>query len=190
MGEKGNNTRKLIREQAYHLFAAKGFAGVTMKDICEACGLSRGGLYRHYGSTRQIFEEILGVMSAKDDDFIRNGIKEGFSPTEMLTVILSGLRTEMLDSTNSLCYAIYEYSRLCSSEFMEVLNVKAKDKWRLLLEYGKKCGEFHHKNTDQMIDTILYVYQGIQMWNQIISMDEKTIDNIVNKIESDLKGGN
>lgn len=36
-----------------------------MKDICEATGLSRGGLYIHYGSTQQIFSDIVNeIMSS------------------------------------------------------------------------------------------------------------------------------
>ena len=57
MGKKGEDTKKLIREKAVSLFARKGFKNVTMKDICSVTGLSRGGLYRHYNSTQQIFSD-------------------------------------------------------------------------------------------------------------------------------------
>ena len=59
MSKKGSETKRLIKEQAYKLFAIRGFKDVTMKDICEITGLSRGGLYRHYDSTDQIFSEII-----------------------------------------------------------------------------------------------------------------------------------
>ncbi len=42
---KGEKTKQDIREKAYQLFVEKGFKEVTMKDICELTGLSRGGLY-------------------------------------------------------------------------------------------------------------------------------------------------
>ena len=59
MGTKGSQTKEMIRTEAYKLFAQKGFKEVTMKDICEKTGLSRGGLYRHYSGTDEIFSEIL-----------------------------------------------------------------------------------------------------------------------------------
>ena len=46
MSAKGDKTKELICSEAYKLFAEKGFKEVTMKDICEKTGLSRGGLYR------------------------------------------------------------------------------------------------------------------------------------------------
>lgn len=48
MSNKGEETKKMIKEKACSLFARKGFKNVTMKDICIETGLSRGGLYRHY----------------------------------------------------------------------------------------------------------------------------------------------
>lgn len=48
MSLRGDKTKQEIRDAAYRLFEEKGFKEVTMKDICEQTGLSRGGLYRHY----------------------------------------------------------------------------------------------------------------------------------------------
>ena len=48
MPSKGEQTRQLILSTAKQLFSQKGYAVVTMKDICDEIGLSRGGLYRHY----------------------------------------------------------------------------------------------------------------------------------------------
>ena len=67
MGKKGLKTKETIRQQAYRLFAEKGFKAVTMTDICEKTGLSRGGLYRYYAGTEQIFLEILSEEYAIAD---------------------------------------------------------------------------------------------------------------------------
>ena len=62
MGKKGDKTKAAIRKAALVLFVQKGFKDVTMKDICEAAGLSRGGLYTHYGSTGQVFADIINEL--------------------------------------------------------------------------------------------------------------------------------
>ena len=59
MGEKSEQKREYILKQAKEVFAKKGFRDVTMKDIVEACEISRGGLYLYFGSTEEIFREIL-----------------------------------------------------------------------------------------------------------------------------------
>ena len=37
----------------------QGYIQATMQDIYDACGLSKGGLYRHYKDKRQLFTELL-----------------------------------------------------------------------------------------------------------------------------------
>lgn len=59
MSKKGDETKKMIIEAAKQLFAQRGFKDVTMSDICAATELSRGGLYRHYASTAEIFKELI-----------------------------------------------------------------------------------------------------------------------------------
>ena len=88
MSQKGELTRRNIKEQAMKLFVKRGFKDVTMKDICEATQLSRGGLYLHYGSTRQIFAEIIDdLMGCQEDEFSEK-IEQGLSAKEILLQVL------------------------------------------------------------------------------------------------------
>ena len=186
MGQKGADTRQRIREKAVSLFAERGFQAVTMKDICQACGLSRGGLYRHYSSTQDIFQEILEETAGTDDVEIRRRITRGDSAAAIFEDQMKKIKQEMLDGDTSLSYAIYEYSLVCSSAYVEALHQKGREKWRMLLEYGMERGEFNGINTDQMTDIILYVYQGVRMWSRVMKLDEQTAENLILKIKQDV----
>ena len=59
MGEKSVQKKRYIVEKAREVFVEKGFKKVTMKDIVEACDISRGGLYLYFENTSQIFMEVL-----------------------------------------------------------------------------------------------------------------------------------
>ena len=59
MGEKSVQKKRYIVEKAREVFVEKGFKKVTMKDIVEACDISRGGLYLYFENTSQIFMELL-----------------------------------------------------------------------------------------------------------------------------------
>ena len=59
MGEKSKQKKKFILETARKVFMEKGFKRVTMKDIVEACDISRGGLYLYFDNTAQIFTEVM-----------------------------------------------------------------------------------------------------------------------------------
>ena len=45
MGDKSLHKKNYIIEKAREVFQKKGYRAVTMKDIVDACGISRGGLY-------------------------------------------------------------------------------------------------------------------------------------------------
>ncbi len=174
MGEKGQKTKELILEKAYGLFAQNGFKQVTMKDICEATGLSRGGLYRHYSGTDVIFSEILSREYVISDQ-----IEHRISAITILDELLEAIRDEMMDQKSSLSLAIYEYASMGNEQFFEELNESARKRWISLIEYGIKRGEFKKVNPLQITDLILYSYQGVRMWSRIVSLGEKTADNIV-----------
>ena len=102
MNKRGQETRRHIKKSACSLFAEKGFKDVTMKDICEAAKLSRGGLYCHYESTRQIFQEMIEDMTDRQEDMIDSKIKQNQSAITILDELLDVYEHEMMDSQASL----------------------------------------------------------------------------------------
>ena len=95
MGSKGNQTRELIKDAAYVLFAKKGFKEVTMKDICEATGLSRGGLYRYFGSTAEILEAKLKNQFVEEPEMIINLYTPQTAPDEVsISLFATGIETK------------------------------------------------------------------------------------------------
>lgn len=59
MGDKSLRKKNQILEAAREVFFKRGYRAVTMKDIVEACGISRGGLYLYFANTKELFEEVL-----------------------------------------------------------------------------------------------------------------------------------
>lgn len=120
MSAKGDKTKELICSEAYKLFAEKGFKEVTMQDICGRTGLSRGGLYRHYENTAQIFYTIISAMLGDQEEEFSEKIRDNARASEILEDVLDRYEREMIDSSNSLSIAIYEYfsSRDVSGEMI------------------------------------------------------------------------
>ena len=146
MSVRGDRTRKDILEKAYGLFAEKGFKDVTMKDICEQTRLSRGGLYRHYESTEQIFLEIVNSFSDRQRGEISSKIEQCIPAVTILEEELSGYVKEMLDCENSLSLALCEFfsdpavPKTDNSVMRQYEG--SKSVWMELISYGlEKIGE-------------------------------------------------
>lgn len=57
-----SNTKEKILTTALHLFAGNGFEAVSVSDIAGELGITKGALYRHYQSKRDIFDHIIQRM--------------------------------------------------------------------------------------------------------------------------------
>lgn len=187
MSLKGEKTKELIREKAYQLFAQKGFKEVTMKDICELTGLSRGGLYRHYESTEQIFLEIVNAFSDKLKNEVFTKIEQQIPATAILEELLSMYAEEMADCENSISLAIYEfYSNPAISR--ENNSVKkqyeiSKSTWVELINYGMATREFNLVNPEAVCNVILFAYQGVRMYSRLMKMDRDIPTLITDEIK-------
>ena len=186
MSSKKERTRELIIEASYNLFAKYGFNRITMKDVCEATGLSRGGLYSHFPGTKEIFEEILEKINQKDEMNFQKEIEEGKPAAVILERALGLMEDEMQHPEDSLSLAMYEYAGTVDKSLMNHFNRIGEEKWTALIEYGISTGEFYAVNVEEIVNVILYVYQGVRMWSRIVTMTPETFRSITSHIRRQL----
>lgn len=199
MNKRGQETRKHIKKCACALFAEKGFKQVTMKDICEVTKLSRGGLYCHYESTRQIFQEIIDDMTGQQDNEIDLKIKQNQSAVTILDDILYKYENEMVDSQSSLSVAIYEYFSIhdiaCQKNTLYEQYLVSANTWKKLMQYGIDRQEFKEVDIAAVFDLIVFSYQGVRMYSKLMPVDKEIPFRIIKEIKkilvrSDCDGNN
>lgn len=186
INKRGEETRKLIKKCACGLFASKGFKQVTMKDICEAASLSRGGLYCHYESTQEIFKEIINDFMRRQEDTFSEKIGQNIPAKEILNEVLEKYKAEMLDGQASLSLAIYEYFSIADASETEnelytqyLASFKA---WKNLLDYGIQTGEFNPVDIRPVFDLIIFSYQGVRMYSKLMPINEEIPQGIIEQI--------
>ncbi|MBN1466279.1 TetR/AcrR family transcriptional regulator [candidate division KSB1 bacterium] len=57
--EKHTHTKEIIFRTAAHLFAQKGFDGVSMREISEQSGVTKPTIYYYFGSKEGIYEALI-----------------------------------------------------------------------------------------------------------------------------------
>lgn len=89
LASKGERTRAAIRDAAYHLFLTQGYSATSMRQIANQAGIALGGIYNHFASKDEIFQEliiskhpylqILPVLQAAPgettEEFVRNAAR-------------------------------------------------------------------------------------------------------------------
>ena len=179
MGEKSVQKRQFILETARKVFMEKGFKQVTMKDIVDACEISRGGLYLYFESTKEIFLEVLRMESQETDDTF--AISENASSADILALFLKGQKKELLRKKNNLSIAVYEFffdnkvakkDNIIRNQFEEAVGVIEK-----LIAAGVETGEFYCEDPLGAARNIMYVLEGLKVSAHTIGITEKAVDD-------------
>lgn len=180
MGEKSVQKKKYILETARKVFMEKGYKKVTMKDIVDACGISRGGLYLYFESTSQIFQEVLKMESQEADDVFSESIKEDATASDILVLFLNEQKKELLRTKNTLTQAVYEYhfenhfparSNILKKQFDSAVKILEK-----LIQTGVASGEFYCSDCKGTARNIMYVLEGLKISAQTIGITEAAVD--------------
>ncbi len=178
METKGERTRKDILYVAETLFSERGYKDVSMQDICNKTGLSKGGLYRHFENKAEILLELI-----KKEKRVEQDIREGASAVQVLENLLEVYRNDMRNCKESLAYALFEYASGCEEPVLDSKNTVEKELWHSLVEYGLKTGEFNDVNPDVVMDTFLYSYRGVMMWGRVLPFENETIDHLTEAVK-------
>lgn len=180
MGDKSIQKKKYIVETARKVFREKGFKKVTMKDIVEACDISRGGLYLYFESTEQIFMDVLKLESEETDDVFSNSIKEDATAGEILLLFLKEQKKELLRKQDTLTQAIYEYyfennqpskDNTLKKQFDSAVKVLER-----LIEAGVDNGELVCDDPAGTARNIMFVLEGLKISAQTMGITENMVD--------------
>ena len=180
MGEKSIQKRKYILETARKVFVEKGFKKVTMKDIVEACDISRGGLYLYFESTSQIFQEVMKLEAQQTDDLFSDTIKEDSTAADILLLFLREQKKELLRKQDTLTQAIYEFyfenelpkkDNMLRKQFDSAVRIIEK-----LIETGVESGEFYCEDCAGCARNIMFVLEGLKISAQTMGITAEMVD--------------
>ncbi|MBQ7919727.1 MAG: TetR/AcrR family transcriptional regulator [Lachnospiraceae bacterium] len=180
MGDKSVQKRKYILETARGVFMEKGFKKVTMKDIVEACDISRGGLYLYFNSTSEIFVEVMKLESEEADDVFSDKITEDATAIDILMLFLKEQKKELLRKKNTLTQAIYEFyfenelpkkDNILKKQFDSAVIIIQK-----LIEAGVENGEFDCEDAAGAARNIMFVLEGLKISAQTIGITSDMVD--------------
>lgn len=181
MGEKSEQKREYILKKAKEVFALKGFRDVTMKDIVEACDISRGGLYLYYGSTEEIFKDILAGEPENEEDDITGQITKDSTMTDFLMLFLKEQKKVILRKKQDITIATYEYLFAHKPEKKAENPVYGQFETGIMvlikiLEEGARRGEFYFENAKAEAFNIMYVLEGMKICAKTFGLSESKVD--------------
>ena len=193
MGERADRKRQLILRKAREVFAAKGYRAVTMKDIVDACGISRGGLYLYFPDVREVFLAVLKEEQPEENAAAIDRVLAGDATvTEMLALYLADRKREVLDGDRGLARAEYEFFSSGEAGEEAVHPLKARFESAVLavtqlITLGVKSGEFISQAPESDARNIMYVLEGLRAAGQTYGVSpsevDREIDHVLHRIK-------
>lgn len=172
------DSKEHIITVASKLFLQKSFKEVTMKEIVEKTGLSKGALYHYFESKEQLFIEVLDffftcVMIHSYENYTKDSFYKFYHDytdeiktfSKNYVPIFKGDESEAVFTLNYFTLA-FDALKLFP-EFRDKMMVEQKKElkiWMEVIENARNKGEIKSSMTDEEIaKTFLYLSDGVAM---------------------------
>lgn len=184
MGNKSEQKKKYIVEKAREVFSKNGYRKVTMKDIVEACEISRGGLYLYFADTKSLFEAVL-EEDGKDKDIFETIQKGELTPGEALLVYLDAQKQAIMKK-DSLAAAAFEYlfeqKALGNEADAKAAQEESVNGVEKLIANGVEQEWMVCDNPKIAARNIVYVLEGLRATSQTVGITEAELDEEIEYI--------
>lgn len=162
MNDTEERKRQILRT-ATDLFAKKGYHGVGIDEIAEACGVVRGTVLRYFGSKQELYKEVLYGRGNPSGEYIIAACEDTSIPvTEILDRIIT-LTGQQFESTIN-----YVGSEMKQEEFMQNFDVirlpvyrRLKECMVKIIERGNREGIFRVEDPNMRAYSIVFAVFGV-----------------------------
>lgn len=86
-GEGSERIVQILTEAA-RVFARKGYEGASMRDIAEACGISKSLLYHHFTSKEEIYSRVAVGATKELYQFVVEHVPTDAAPSEKIRAFM------------------------------------------------------------------------------------------------------
>jgi TetR/AcrR family transcriptional regulator, cholesterol catabolism regulator len=154
-----------ILSAAAELFAKQGFAGTSVRDIANACGILSGSIYHHFSAKEDLVEEI---FTAYFDELTDRWVVVLAEPWDARTKLEAMLRAAIENVDRHTAAA-----RLFTHEWLDLRHVGDFEKrweeieamWLRLLRAGERDGSFRSDIDPALLFSVaMDVIRGLSGW--------------------------
>ncbi|MBM7650099.1 AcrR family transcriptional regulator [Bacillus ectoiniformans] len=158
--------KERIVETSLLMFEKNGYHGVTVDQIVEECGTSKGGFYHNFKSKDELLYHIHDVFISYVLDKAKESYNNYTTPVSRLCAIINSF-TKVFDLYKPHITVFYQESTYLKGDFHQKINDK-RDEYRKLLqrviEEGQSSGDFRREvppeiTTMAIIGMVNWIYK-------------------------------
>ncbi len=187
--------RDRIIGTATSLFVERGFSGVAMREISEACGITKAALYYHFSSKAQLLYAICTGYLETNAGVVDKVVAEGGTYEHQLRRLVQDLFDVPGEQRAVLRLALHDLDSLDAHEhdlFLEAYRERFTEPVIRIFMQGEADGEFRRFDPELLVWFMLgmaYPYFGLPGSTETIT-DPAMVDQILDIFIGGLKTRN
>lgn len=181
--------RSQISDAAITCFARKGYYEASMDDIAREAGLSKGSLYWHFPSKRDLFRSLLETWIAEVMEGLPEAVAACESGAAKLTLIADSIKNTVAVRPE-LARAQLEFAAqaIRDDEFREWFRasyVQQREFFTGILEEGIRSGEFRAVPVHATARMIMAYFDGLFLHREVNDIGDD-VDVLLDEAKSTL----
>ena len=177
--QRKDKLRKIL-DAARRVFCRKGFLAVTMQDIIDECGISRGGIYIYFSSVDEVFLEVIKQRNKENASSINKSILASEPFADVLESYLSRQRERLVNFENSLfrayCEYIFSKPKAAVHAFRDTQLSQLRSSVEAILKLGVRQGVLRDENISQLAIHFIITIDGLS----ILALGDSLTEEIIN----------
>jgi len=164
-GSIGKETEKRVLREALTLFAHRGYAAVSMRQIAGACGIQAGALYNYFPTKQSILHGLMkthmqDLLAALDAEPVHN------SPITALEAFARFHIRYHIDKPEGVFVSYMELRNLEPGPYSEIMKLRQAYERRLrgILRDGQTTGAFRIDDVPVTAMAIISMMTGVNTW--------------------------
>lgn len=197
--QTGSETDGVVRQRllagATELFARKGYASTTVREIVQAAGVTKPVLYYYFPNKEGIYLELMRGAWERFDTLFSSARKESGGAREKVLHLSDQVFGLFLDHIEvaRVGYSIY-YGPPQGAPFfdLDAFHFKLHEVIKGLVEEGIQKKEFRNENVQEMAWAIIgavHVAIEIELWHPELGMGRRGLGRVLNLIFDGISSG-
>lgn len=177
---ESDGTLRRIYEEALVLFAERGYHGVSVREIADACGIKASSIYAHVPSKERLLHDLVLVGHEEHRDTLREALLgAGSDPAEQIAAVVAAHVRFHATFPVLATVANNELHALAPASAAEIADIREDDirTMQEVIERGVRLGRFTCRDT--FLATAVIGAMGIRVAVWFPAMGTYTVEEVV-----------
>ena len=157
--------RAEIIEATFFCIALKGYSNITMQDIADSAGVSKGVIHYYFRNKEELFLSVFEKLIGDLDAHIARRVAQADTPPEQIRAVIGAVFEKIRGNKKFQIVLLDFWAHSTRNATLKKVNASQYSRYRHLLKKiiadGIKQGQFRKCDPGQLASTLIGMIEGL-----------------------------